>query len=562
MFGTIRRHQNWLWIVIIAVIVISLVMFFSPDVKFGRGGARSRATLSEHGSINGQPITDKDFFPAYHEARVNHFFRTGQWPGNEESAQETLKRDAVSRVFLIGKLKELDIQVSDEAVARLTYDRLPRELAQNLGRFVKEYLEPNGSDMDILERYLRHEAGIQQLVQVAASSAKLLQPREADMLFRKENERLNADVALFWASNYLDRVAMTNDVLAQFYTNHMANYRVPERLQIDYIPFYSSNYLANADKLLGDRTNLNNAIDQEYYQKGPDSYKDDKGNKLSEADAKAKIKEDARQGFAITEARRKANEFGNVLYNDSVTKIETFEKLAAGKGYEVKVTEPFDRLKGLEEGDFPPSFRQKAFSLTDQQPVQFSPITGSNTVYLIALKRRIPSEMQPFDKVKDKVAHDYKYEKAQQMARDEGQKFQATVTNGLAQGKSFADLASATKVQVISVPQFTPATSTMTNLDERINFRTMHGVAAELKKGEASSFIPMMDGGMVVYMRDRQPVSEEKVKEELPEFIAKLRLYRQNEAFNQWFRREAEQARVTLPQKDTPARPQARTTKG
>ena len=59
-----------------------------------------------------------------------------------------------------------------------------------------------------------------------------------------------------------------------------------------------------------------------------------------------------------------------------------------------------------------------------------------------------------------------------------------------------------------------------------------------------------------------QAVSEEKVKEELAEFVAKLRLYRQNEAFNQWFRREAEQARVTLPQKETPTRPQARTTKG
>jgi hypothetical protein len=46
------------------------------------------------------------------------------------------------------------------------------------------------------------------------------------------------------------------------------------------------------------------------------------------------------------------------------------------------------------------------------------------------------------------------------------------------------------------------------------------------------------------------PVSDDKVKEELPEFLARLRLYRQNEAFSQWFRREAEQARVSAPPKD------------
>lgn len=560
MFGTIRRHQNWLWIVIIAVIVVSFVVFFSPDVNFGAGGRGDSS--GQHGSINGQPVKDTDFYPAYHEARINHFFRTGQWPGNEESAQETLRRDALSRVFLIGKLKELDIQVSDEAVARLTRDRLPRELADNIGRFVTEYLVPNGSDMNTLERYLRHETGIQQLVQVASSSAKLLQPREAEMLYRKENERLNVDVALFWASNYLDRVAVTNDAINVYFTNNMARYRLQERIQIAYVPFYASNYFALADKLMGDRTNLNNLIDQEYFQKGADTFKDDKGNKLSEADAKAKIKDEVRHAFAFTEARRKANEFGNDLYNESVTKTEAFEKLAAAKGLEVKTTEPFDRLKGLEDGDFPATFRQKAFALNDQQAVQFGPILGSNTVFVIALKNRIPSEMQPFDKVKEKVTHDYKYGKAQELARQEGQSFQTNITNGLAMGKSFADLAAAANVKVISVPEFNPSTSTLTNLDERINFRTMHNVAADLKKGEASNFIPMLEGGMVVYMRDRQPVPEEKVKEELAEFLARLRLYRQNEAFNQWFRKEAEQARVTMPQKEAPPQPQAKATKG
>src|SRR2546423_15154619 len=94
MFGTIRRHQNWLWIVITAVIVISFVMFFSPDVKFGRGGARSRPAPSEHGSTDGHPITVKDFIPAYHEARVNHCFRTGQLPCNKESSHATPNRQA------------------------------------------------------------------------------------------------------------------------------------------------------------------------------------------------------------------------------------------------------------------------------------------------------------------------------------------------------------------------------------------------------------------------------------------------------------------------------------
>lgn len=560
MFGTIRRHQNWLWIVIIAIIVVSFVVFFSPDVDFSAAGRRGESGMN--GSINGQPVKDSDFYSALREARINHLFRTGQWPGNDEQAQDGLRRDALSRVFLIGKLKELDIQVSDEAVARLTRERLPRELADNIGRFVKEHLEPNGSDMETLERYLRHEAAIQQLVHVASASAKLLQPREAELLYRKENERLNVEVALFSASNYLDRVAVTNEAINQYFTNNMARYRLQERIQIAYVPFFASNYFASADKLLADRTNLNNAIDQEYFRKGPDTFKDDQGNKLAEADAKAKIKEEVRQQFALIEARREAARFGDELYQQNVSKTELFEKIAADKGLEVKTTQPFDRLKGLEETDFPPEFRQKAFALNEQQPVNVNGIIGSNAVYVIALKKRIPSEMQTFDAVKDKVTHDFKYDKAQQMARQDGQAFQTSVTNGLAQSKSFAELAAAANAQVIHIPEFTPSTSSLTNMDPRISFRTLQNTAADLKKGQVSNFMPLIEGGIVIYLRDRQPVSEEKVKEELTEYIARLRRYRQDEAFSQWFRKEAEQARVSLPPKETPPQPQAKATKG
>ena len=73
MFGTIRKHQNWLWIVIITVIIISFVVFFSPDVKLGA----NRTTGGESGSINGKPIPAEEYQEAYEEAKLSHFMRTG-----------------------------------------------------------------------------------------------------------------------------------------------------------------------------------------------------------------------------------------------------------------------------------------------------------------------------------------------------------------------------------------------------------------------------------------------------------------------------------------------------
>jgi hypothetical protein len=50
-----------------------------------------------------------------------------------------------------------------------------------------------------------------------------------------------------------------------------------------------------------------------------------------------------------------------------------------------------------------------------------------------------------------------------------------------------------------------------------------------------------------VHVKDIVPVAEEKVKAELPEYLKSLRQRRQYEAFNQWFRKQVDMARIDLP---------------
>ena len=246
MFGTIRRHQQWVWIVIITITILSFVIFFSPNVDL-TGARRANQASREFGLIDGQPIKADEYYTGLKEARLNHFFRSGKWADNDENSAEALKRDAVYRVFLARKLKDFDIKVSDDAVARLTRERLGKDLADNVGRFVAEYMQPQGMNMQDLEHYLHRETGIQQLVNVAAASAKLMNPREAEFLYKSENEAMVTQVALFWGSNYLDKVSVTNDAAQQFYTNNMSRYRLPDRIQVAYVQFPFTNFLDEAD---------------------------------------------------------------------------------------------------------------------------------------------------------------------------------------------------------------------------------------------------------------------------------------------------------------------------
>ena len=552
MFGTIRRHQNWLWAVIITVIIISFVIFFAPDVKIG-GRARPSAELL--GSINGEALGLDEFNAASTEARLNAFLRSGgTWPERNASSMENLKRDAIFRAFLIRKLKEMHIQASPEAVARLARERLGENVVNNLRQFEKEYLAQGGVSLPELESYLEHEAGIQQLLQAATAGAKLIEPREAASLYRQENEKLATQVALFSASNLLAKASVTPEAVTNYYNRQQALYRLPERIQIAYIPYYASNSLAEAEKTMAQRTNLNAQIDEIYLRQGPDSFKGTNDAKLTEAEAKAKIKELIQRDFALYEARRKANDFGTELYNQEVTNAPAFEKLAAAKGLVVKTSPPFDRNKGLEDTEFPAAFRQKAIDVLDKQAVVYAPILTSNAVYLIALKSKIPSELPTLAQLRDKVTADARHAQALELARAEGNAFHTTLTNALAQKKPFAEVADQAKVRVITVPPFS-LSAAVTNLDEGINPRILQNVAESLKPGEASQFIPLMEGGMIVYLRERIPVSDEQVKKELPEFVGRLRFYRQNEAFNNWFRKQAELAKLVVPQNESMSAP-------
>src|SRR5437667_7524427 len=123
MFGTFRRHQQWIWILGVVVIIPSFVIYFSPGS--GRGGGRGgKMPGVDLGAFNGRPIERDDYLPALRETKLNYFMRSGgrEWPANDENSNRNMQRDAIFRLFLLDKIKDLDIHVSEQAVARTARD--------------------------------------------------------------------------------------------------------------------------------------------------------------------------------------------------------------------------------------------------------------------------------------------------------------------------------------------------------------------------------------------------------------------------------------------------------
>lgn len=551
MFDSIRRHQKWLWIVIITLTIISFVVFFSPNTQTGAGfGFSTRETV---GSINGDAVTRDEYVDAYREAELRYLFTYGDWPGNNEMVRQLglMEREVRSRLFLVRKLDELDIKVSEAAAAKWIIDAF-QDRQQNVflrdryEQFVNQVLPSQGISKSDFDRFVKNEVGIQHLVNVAGVAGKLVTPQEAEALYRRQNEQLNTKAVFLSSTNFADRVMVTPEALTEHYEKFKANYRIPERVQVNYVVFHATNYLAEAEQQMNQLTNLNDMVEQTYAQRGTNSFVDSNNQPLPPDAAKERIRSEIRQEYALREARRKAIDFANELI-DMQPKIENLPNLAAAKGLEVKVTAPFTSSETPPNLNVPATFAQAAFRLTPEEPFYEQPLVSQDAVYLISLNNRIPSEVPPLDAVRDRVVEEFKRTKTGELVRAAGDELHSTITNNLAQGKAFEAIVAEANLTAVDLPPFSNETVVIPELPNRADLNAVKSAASGLAPGKVSEFVPTRTGGFIVYLEDKVPVDDSRVQQELPDFMANLRRERQYQAFNDWLRKQMELAQISLP---------------
>ena len=248
-------------------------------------------------------------------------------------------------------------------------------------------------------------------------------------------------------------------------------------------------------------------------------------------------------------AAKQANVFANEVFDKEPTRPENLAALAKQKSLTVKVSAPFDREEGPKDLHVNADFAKKAFGLTTNEPFA-GPIAGEDAVYVIAMDKRIPSEIPPLEQIRERVTADYKYDQAKSLARQAGQAFYTTLTNGLGQGKTFSNICAEAKVQMTELPPFSLSTRAVPEAEDHLSLNGRGGLkelAFSTTPGKAANFQPTSEGGAILYVKAKLPLDQAKLNAELPNFVDSVRQTRQSEAFNEWFRRQAERGLQDTP---------------
>lgn len=548
MLGTFRKHSKWLWGIIIAAMVISLVVWTGNPNDTGTG-AGSR---SDHGTIGGKKITPAEYANAYRVARIEYFFqRQSQgmppeeaWPNAE--AEKQLTFEAYRQLFFNHKMKELGIHISDEEIQKVAAQNL-----KNFGGpsgnltsevFFERVLAPGGVSLADYERFLRAMIGRQQLVAAVSVGGQLITAKDAHAIYERENQEISVQAAFFSASNFLGSIIATPTDIAEFYTNRIAQYRLPDRVQVSYVDFKATNFSAEATAEIAKLTNLTAIIESVYQRRGGTNYY----KEMTAEKAAVNIREEMHQEIALRAARTAAAKFVAPLLEPGV-KLEAFAEAAQKQGHTVKVSSAFDAQNGPVELAVKEAFIRASFELRDDEPIM-GPLVTDDAVYVIAKNKQFPSENPPFELVREKVTSDYKMMNAARAAQSAAQSLieNANGTNGLAKGTAFTTLCAEAGVKPLMLPAFSLNTRALPEIEQYTSLQMFKQVASQTPVKTAAE-VRAYTGSGVLHVMSKLLLDESKAAKELPEFTTLLRQARQDEAFRKWFESEAPKVLADTP---------------
>ncbi len=545
MIHTIRKHSKWLlWILTILIIASFVVFMGKVGTGGGGGGGVSANSKDVGGEVYGQQVTQELYDKVKSEVDLDFFFRYGEWPERDpEMTHQMLQQTIYVRMMEIQKAAELGVHVTDDQAQKAAANILRSPALQRafgvenesvqMSQFVTRVLEPNHMSSEDFENYVRDDLAIEQLQQLYGVPGELLTPQEATNEYIRQNQQYSAQIIFFSASNYLGRVSVSPKDVEEFYTNYMAGYRLPERVKVNYVLFSVTNYLGEAKGEIG-ASNLDLQVQNIFGKYGMQVTPDAKTTN----DALADIRNVLVRRQALQDASTDANNFVQSVFNMEPVSSQNLATATRQKGLAVEHPAPFAADYGPSEFTAPADFTKAAFQLTPESPISL-PVSGPNGVYILALEANLPSEIPPLEQIHSRVADDLRMRLATFTAQSSGTNFAVRLPIQMAVGKSFAAAGFANGLEPLVLPPFSMVTQDMPELGNRATLRQVMEVAFTTPVGTISGFIPTDDGGFILFVQSRLPIDKETMAAGLPDFAARLRESRAQQAYNDWIQHEA-----------------------
>ena len=497
-----RSNQRWLMIILAALASVSLIFLYSNRTQLDRSAS------DKVGKIYGRTLTTEELgrierqLDAARDLRLYEMTNLVNGDGMEDGEAPindlvlTHEADALGIVPSNDEVKDAEMALPVFQGAGGAFD--PGKYAS----FVDEKLTPRGFSDTQLDDLIRRNLQFAKLREIVEAGVTL-SPADVRLAYEQHFSKTDASVVRFKTADFAAAVPEpTADEIKKYYDAQKDRLQQPERRKVQYVKF---------------------ALDDEQ-------------KKLTGKARLDALKPNADRAVDLLEQ-----------LEDQKGKSD-FAAVAAAAKMPVQETGEFEegQTTAVPEASIP-GFIEGAFRLTEKDPNSDVPLETPSAqfpdaYYVLHLAAVVPERQLTLDEAKSKIVAAIKDERARAALAARAEEVRAKMADALKAGRPVADAAkeagqTAQNVTPFSVAEPIKGQADGTQLSE---------ATAELANGELSKFVSTADGGLLVYVRGREPADEKRFDLQKDMITTGMRRQKAGVYFSEWLRDRREAANVQL----------------
>jgi peptidyl-prolyl cis-trans isomerase D len=542
--GVVQKHGPLILGVILAVSVGMGLLFTPTGSMFGRKQGRDENLPT----IQGKRVNPGDFQKAKNIVMTDVVSRSGQRPPRTLEFEDQINIQAVQRLILMRKAQEFGITANDDDVDREVGSQ-PTFLTEQRQFDRDRYLRYINllNNLDISEEQFR-ESVRQQIImarlRALITTPVKVAPAELKLAYTPLHEETAIDYVEVNAADQKQNFDIKDDEAKAFYDLNKEKFRKPAEVKVREVYFTISD--ARKSVTLGE-----DEI-REYYELNKGKYLDDQKKPKPLAEVKDEVKKDLLDLRAERLAGDRATGFSVKLVHEPGTARPDFAKIAADFGLTPHETDFFS-LRGAVAGvNAGPQFNQAAFSLSPEVPFS-DPVRGEDGYYVLEYLASQPSEVPPFEQVKERVVELLKQQRARDAAVKQGRELAAKVKEAVAAGKNFKDACASLGLKAKTPEPFSIAQET-TNIPFASRIKDM---ALGMPTNAVSEFILTADGGLFFHLKQRTLPSPEDFEKNKAQMALQLLDRNRQALFEDWANTVLRDERIQYTRKAHPKQQEA-----
>lgn len=532
-------QSKLLWATFLVIVVFTFVIWGTSLPTDGNGRPDAAP-----GKLNGKPVPAAQFRQAFFSTYLTVVMALGRDLQMTREIEAQLRQAAWQRLVALQAAERMGIRATDDEVFMaiqqfegFSYEgRFNKQVYKS---FVQNFLARFGFSERQFEEHVRQEI-ILQKTRSLIDRTTLITPLELQRAYRTVTDQFAVDYLVLRPELVEASVNVSEADARALYDRDPKAFTRPEQVRVDYVRIASTPYIPRM-KITEDEVrayydeHLRDFIDET-----PDTNTAAAATNLLGAMTRYRPLEEVKQEISNrlleTKAREAAHETAMnlvvALTPDRAGNARSFNEVAAEFKLTVVSPAPFslrDSVPGVESNA---PFVRAAFELSEGPETYFSnPVRGSNDVYVIALRERIPARVPAFEEVKEDALRIARQDAIIAALQKKAESLREEAQKALEQKITFAEAMAFQNLTVTTTELFSASTGlTDTNAPEREILTTV----MTMNRGEISDPVPVPGGLLVIYLRDRKPAETASLEAIRPQLIDTIRRQSARLWFDAW----------------------------